>query len=78
MWPPSGVFPKLAFMFPILHLVFTLQDFLNYLKAGAQDDLLEKACYLQIMNVLWKFQPFSRELGILKTNEAKMIIPFEK
>ena len=68
-----------AFMFSTLHLLFSLHDFLTHLNSGAQDDLLENACYLQIMNVPWKFQHLSRELGILKKKiEAKLIIPFEK
>lgn len=65
MWPPRSVFPKLAFMFSILHLLFNQHDFLNYLNSGAQDDLLENGCYLQIMNILFKVQHFSREPGIL-------------
>lgn len=66
-------------MFSTLHLLFNLHDFLKHLNSGAQDDLLENACYLQIMNVLWKFQHLSRELGILKKKiEAEKIILLEK
>lgn len=77
MWPPSGIFPKLLCS-PQSIYFFNLHDFLKRLNSVAQDDLLENACYLQIMNVPWKFQHLSRELGIVKKKiEAKLLIPFE-